>query len=383
MDFSLSDDQAAVIELARRFAAEKIKPRVQEYDRNEYFPTDLYKEMGSLGLTGGVIPQAYGGAGLDHVTYALMIMEIAYQCQAMAAAASWASGVGGLSILRYGTEDQKRKYLQTLAQGDGPVAFALTEPHTGSDVASMRTRVTRDGDHYVLNGTKIWISMIGSCKWITTFGTLDPSLGRKGITAFIVEPDWPGVVRNPFKNKLGFRSQETGELVLENVRVPVANRLGEEGEGFRVAMAAVENGRLGVASRCVGMIKACLDLSIEYAKTRTTFGKPIGDHQLVQSKITDMKVAYEASRLLVLQTAAKKDKGDRARMDSSLAKMYASSALMRSATDAMQIHGAYCASEEYPIARYWRDAKIFEIIEGANEIHRGLIADYLIGNRKE
>jgi len=381
MDFDLTDDQRAILDTTRRFAQERIRPRVREYDREERFPMDLYGELGALGLTGGVIPEEYGGAGLDHQTYSLVVMELAEACQAMAAAATWASGVGGISVLRYGTEEQKRKYLEPLARGDGPVAFALTETHTGSDVASMKTRAVRDGDHYVLNGSKIWISMIGSCKWILTFATVDSGAGRRGITAFLLEPDWPGIVRTPFKHKVGFRPMETGELVMQDVRVPAANRLGEEGGGFKIAMSSVENGRLGVASRCVGMMKACMDLSIDYAQNRTTFGAPIGQRQLVQSKITDMKVAYETARLLVLRTAWEKDKGERARVSSSMAKMYASDALMRVAEDAMQIHGAYGCSDEYDVGRYWRDAKFMQTIEGANEIHRTLIAEYALGYR--
>jgi alkylation response protein AidB-like acyl-CoA dehydrogenase len=381
MNFQFSEEQSAIADLARRFAAERIRPQVRDYDREERFPFDLYAEMGELGLTGGVVPEQYGGAGMDHVTYAIVIMELAYACQAMAGAASWASGVGGISVLKFGSEEQKQRYLVPLAKGQGPVAFALTETHSGSDVASMKTRAVRDGDTYVLNGSKVWISMIGSCRWILTFATLDANAGRKGISAFLLEPDWPGMVRTPFKNKIGFRPMETGELVLQDVRVPATARLGQEGEGFRIAMSSVENGRLGVAARCVGMIKACLDLATAYAQTRTTFGEPIGRRQLVQSKLTDMAVAYQTARLLVLQTAWTKDTGDRARSDASMAKMYASDALMRAAEDAMQIHGAYGCSDEYEIGRYWRDAKFMQTIEGSNEIHRTLIAEYLLGYR--
>lgn len=381
MNFNLSGEQEAILEATRRFARDRIKPHVRQYDREERFPMEIYAEMGPLGLTGGVIPPEYGGAGMDHQTYALMIMELAEVCQVMACAASWASGVGGVSVLRFGTEEQKRKYLVPLAQGQGPVAFALTETHTGSDVASMRTRAVRDGDHYVLNGSKVWISAVARARWILTFATLDASAGRKGITAFLLEPQWPGITRTPFKNKVGFRPLESGELVLQDVRVPVANRLGEEGEGFKIAMSSVESGRLGVAARCVGMIGACLKLATEYATSRETFGAAIGKRQLIQSKIADMRVSYETARLLVLQAAWKKDNGDRARADMSMAKMYASDQLMRAAEDAMQIHGAYSCSDEYDIGRYWRDAKFMQTIEGSNEIHRTLIAEYELGYR--
>lgn len=381
MDFRLTEEQVAILDTTRRFARERVKPHVRQYDREERFPHEIYAELGGLGLTGGVIPEQYGGAGMDYVTYSLMIMELAQICQVMGAAASWASGVGGISVLKFGTEDQKQRYLVPLAKGKGPVAFALTETHTGSDVASMKTRAVRDGDGYVLNGSKVWISMVGSCRWILTFATVDPSAGRKGITAFLLEPDWAGITRTPFKNKVGFRPMETGELVLDNVRVPAENRLGAEGEGFAIAMSSVESGRIGVASRCVGMTRACLELASEYAKTRVTFGEPIGRRQLVQSKITDMRVSYETARLLVLQAAWKKDNGDRARADTSMAKMYASDRLMRAAEDAMQIHGAYSCSDEYEIGRYWRDAKFMQTIEGSNEIHRGLVAEYELGYR--
>lgn len=382
MDFRQTEDQTAILDLAHRFAHERIRPHVREYDREERFPLDIYAELGKLGLCGGVIPEQYGGAGMDYQTYSLLIMELAEVCQVMACSASWASGVGGISVLRYGSEEQKQKYLVPLAKGNGPVAFALTETHTGSDVASMRTRAVRDGNHYVLNGSKVWISMVANARWILTFATLDPSAGRKGITAFLLEPEWVGITRTPFKNKVGFRPLESGELVLDNVRVPAANRLGAEGEGFKIAMSSVESGRLSVAARCVGMIRGCLALATEYAKTRETFGEPIGRRQLVQSKITDMRVAYETARLLVLQAAWKKDNGERARADTSMAKMYASDALMRVAEDAMQIHGAYSCSDEYEIGRYWRDAKFMQTIEGSNEIHRGLIAEYELGYRE-
>lgn len=381
MDFRLTEEQTAILDTTRRFAQERIRPHVRRYDREERFPMEIYAELGSLGLAGGVIPEAYGGAGMDYQTYALVIMELAEVCQVMGAAASWASGVGGISVLEFGTEAQKRDFLEPLAKGGGPVAFALTETHTGSDVASMRTRAVRDGDHYVLNGTKTWISMVARARWILTFATLDPSAGRKGITAFLLDPSWAGITRIPFKDKVGFRPLESGELSLADVRVPAANRLGAEGEGFRIAMSAVESGRLSVAARCVGMMRACLALASDYAKTRETFGEPIGRRQLVQSKITDMRVSLETARLLVLQAAWKKDHGERARADTSMAKLYASDRLMRVAEDAMQIHGAYSCSDEYEIGRYWRDAKFMQTIEGSNEIHRGLIAEYELGYR--
>jgi len=382
MDFDLTEEQRAIREMVARFAEQEIAPHVRSYDQEERFPLEIYAKMGPLGLTGGVIPEAYGGAGMDHVTYALVVMELARHCQALGAAASWASGVTGVSLLRYGSDALKRKYLAPLAQGQGPVAIALTETHTGSDVASMRCKVTRTRDGYRLNGAKTWVSMIRSCRWILAFGTLDPALGHKGICAFVVEPDWPGVQAMPFKHKVGFRPMETGEISFENVAVPAENLVGNEGEGFRVAMCAVENGRLGVASRCCGMLRACLEESLAYIPTRETFGQPIGHRQLIQSKVTDMVLWHETATLLTLKLARLKDQGQRARVEASMAKMYASDMLMRAAEHAMQIHGAYGCSDDYNVGRYWRDAKFMQIIEGTSEIHRSLIAEYALGYRK-
>lgn len=343
---------------------------------------EIYEKMGPLGLTGGVIPEEYGGVGMDFTTYALVVMELARYCQALSAAATWASGVIGASLLSYGSEKLKQKYLVPLAQGQGPAVVALTETHTGSDVASMRLRVTRSGDGYILNGTKSWISMIKSCRWMLVFGTLDPALGHKGICAFVVEPEWPGVRPMPFKNKVGFRPMETGEISFDDVFVPSENLVGKEKDGFRVAMCAVENGRMGVAARCCGMLQACLEESLAYIPTRETFGVPIGQRQLIQSKITDMVVWHETAKLLLLKLASLKDKGDGARVEASMAKMYASDMLMRAAEHAMQIHGAYACSDDYNIGRYWRDAKFMQMIEGTSEIHRWLIAEYALGYRK-
>lgn len=381
MDFQLTEEQIAARDMAARFAEREIAPRVREYDRDERFPLEIYEQMGPLGLTGGVIPAEYGGTEMDHVTYSLVVMELARHCQAVAAAATWASGVAGVSLLRFGSEELKRNYLMPLAQGKAPVAIALTEPHTGSDVASMRTRARRVEGGYVLTGNKIWVSMLKSCNWMLTFATMDPSLGHKGICAFVVEKEWKGVHINPFHNKVGFRPMETGEVAFDEVFVPESHLVGEEGQGFSVAMCSVENGRLGVASRCCGMIRACLEESLDYAKTRETFGKPIGTRQLIQSKVTDMAVWHETASLLTLKLAFLKDRGERARQQASMAKMHASDMLMQSAEHAMQIHGAYACSDDYNVGRYWRDAKFMQVIEGTSEIQRWLIAEMALGYR--
>ncbi len=384
MDFSLTPEQEAIRQTARRFAREVLAPRVQEYDRAERIPKALVREAGKLGFTGGVIPPEYGGAGLDYVTMTLVVEEISRVCQIMGTLVSFASGLAGAGLLIYGTEEQKRKYLTPLAAGEAMAGAGVTEPGSGSDVAGMQTRVRKDGADYVLTGRKMWISNLDDADWFITFGTLDPALRHKGICAFVVEKGWPGVEVHPIKNKTGFRPIVTGELVLEEVRIPKANLVGEEGQGFKVAMCAVENGRLGVAARAVGVLQACLDEAIEYAKTRVVFGEPIGKYQLVQAKITEIALAVETARLLTYKLAWIKDQGKtRARLESSMAKLYASDMLMKSAVQAAQIFGAYACSDEYPISRHFRDAKFFQVVEGTSEIHTILVAEHLLGFRGE
>jgi len=382
MDFGFTEEQLQIKKAVREFALREIAPYVAAYDQEERFPIEIVKKAAAQGYMGGVVPVEYGGAGLDHVTYTLIIEEISRVCQIIGCALSFPSGLAGSAILRYGTEEQKQRYLKPLAQGEVFASVALTEPGSGTDVAAMRTTCRRDGKHYVLNGTKAWISFLDVCSWVLTFATLDRGLGHKGICAFIVERGTPGMTFRPYKHKLGFRPLCTGEVVFEDCRVPVENRIGEEGEGFRVAMCAVENGRLGVAARAVGMAQACLDEVIAYARERVVFGQPIGKFQLVQSKITDMIVGIESARYLTYRLAWLKDQGvPDVRREASIAKMVATDAALMAATHAVQIFGAYGCSAEYPVSRYYRDAKVFQIVEGVNELHRVLITEYTLGYR--
>jgi len=382
MEFGFTEEQLQIKKAVREFALREIAPHVAEYDREERFPVEIVRKAAAQGYMGGVVPVEYGGAGLDHVTYTLIIEEISRVCQIVGCALSFPSGLAGSAILRYGTEEQKQRYLAPLARGDAFASVALTEPGSGTDVAALRTTCRRDGKFYVLNGTKAWISFLDVCSWVLTFATLDRSLGHKGICAFIVERGTPGMTFRPYKNKLGFRPLSTGEVIFEDCRVPVENRIGEEGEGFRVAMCAVENGRLGVAARAVGMAQACLDEVIAYARERVVFGHPIGKFQLVQSKITDMVVGIESARYLTYRLAWLKDQGaPDVRREASIAKMVATDVALMAATHAVQIFGAYGCSSEYPVSRYYRDAKVFQIVEGVNELHRALIAEYTLGYR--
>lgn len=374
-------DRATLLDVVADFARREIAPRVAEYDRQERLPRDLLEKMAALGFFGGVIPTEYGGLGIDYVTFVQIIEEISKVCHCMATLVSFPSGLVGMSILRFGTEEQKQRWLVPLARGEIFGSAGVTEPRSGSDVAGMQTTYRREGDDFVLRGAKAWISNLDICEFLLTFATRDRSLGRKGITAFIVPRDTPGLGLHPYKDKLGFRPLCTGDVVLDDVRLPRDAVLGAEGEGFRVAMTAVERGRLGVAARSVGIAQACLEDSVAYARQREAFGTTIAHFQLVQSKITDMAVGVETARLLTRFCAEALGRGERARLLTSMAKMYASDVALRAATDAVQIHGAYGASPEFRVGRFFRDAKVMQIVEGSNDLHRALIGEIVLGLR--
>ena len=383
MDFSLTPEQDSLLALARDFAAREIAPHVSEYDREERFPIEIVRHAASLGLLGGVVPPEYGGAGLDFKTYAMVVEEISRVCHIVGLAMSMASGLVGSSVEVYGTEEQKQRYLAPLARGEMFGAAGVTEARSGTDVSDMDTSCRRDGSDWVINGAKMWISFLDVAEWYLTFAHtgVDESTQRKRICAFIVPADLPGVSVHPVHNKFGFRPLKTGELVLEDVRVPADALLGEEGRGFAVAMNAVENGRLGVAARATGLAQACVNSMVPYARDRVVFRQPLARLQMVQAMIADSMTATDASRLLVLRLADLKDRGLRARAEASMAKQFASDTAMSAALAAFQIHGAYGVSDEYPVGRYLRDAKVFQIVEGNNQLHRSLISESATGLR--
>jgi len=368
----------------RDFAVKEVAPHVKDYDREERYPVEIVKKMAALGFIGGTIPEEYGGPGIDHLTMALGIEEMSRVCIHMGSAMGRASGLVGAGILQFGTEEQKRTYLVPVARGEVFAGTAVTEPHSGTDVAAMETTAVRKGDEYVLDGSKIWISGVGIASWYLTFATLDRAKGPKGICAFIVERGFPGFSERPIRNKLAFRPTQVGELIFEDCRVPAGNLVGREGEGLRVALCAVENGRLSVACRAVGLAQACLDESVRYARQRVVFGKKIAEYQLVQAKIAEMVLGVESARYFAHRLAWLKSRGvKRARREASIAKLHATEIAFRAASDAVQIHGAYGASEEYNVGRYLRDAKFLQVVEGVNDIHRVLIAEYALGLRED
>ena len=378
-----AEDARALRDVVRRFVADEVLPRVADYDREERLPEDLLARLGQLGLTGGTIPLEWGGNGFDHRTHSMVIEEMSRGCHLLATIASMPSGLVGAGILKYGTPEQKQRWLLPLATGEIFGAAGVTEPQSGSDVAGLQTSYRRDGDEFVLNGRKAWISNLDIASFFVTLATRDRSLRHRGITAFIIPADTPGLSVQPYKNKLGFRPLSTGDVVLDEVRLGPDAVLGDIDRGFFAAMTGVERGRLGVAARSVGVAQSCLDESVRYAKQRIIAGQAIANLQIVQSKITDMIVGVEAARALVNLAADALDAGKVARREVGMAKMYASDVAMRSATDAIQIHGAYGTSPDFPVSRHFRDAKVLQIVEGSNDLHRGMLAEMALGLRSE
>lgn len=376
-------DRRAIVHMAADFALREIAPRVAAYDRAERMPRDLLDRMGALGFFGGVIPEELGGLGLDYTTFVDLIEEVSKTCQILGTFVSMPSGLVGASIERFGSPDQHDRWLRPLAQGEIFGAAAVTEPGSGSDVAGMTTTYRRDGDGFVLNGAKAWISNLDVAEFFVTFASSDRSLRHRGITAFVVPRDTPGLGLHPYKDKLGFRPLCTGEVTFDEMRVGPDAVLGQEGAGFAVAMTAVERGRLGVAARAVGVAQACLEDSVAYAREREAFGQSIGRFQLVQSKVCDMAVGVRTARLLTRDCAAALQEGRRARGLTSMAKMYATDVAARSASEAVQIHGAAGVSPDHRVARMYRDAKVLQIVEGSNDLHRALIGEMELGLRSD
>ncbi len=383
LDFSLSQEQLELQSMVRKFTKTEILPYIREWDEQHHIETSVIRKLAELGLMGVCIPEQYGGAGMDYNSLAIVCSELEYGDTAYRTAVSVHTGLNSMTLLQWGNEEQKQKYLVPQAQGKQLGAFALTEPNAGSDAGALQTRAVRDGDHYVLNGSKIWISMADYADNILVFATVDPEKKHRGITAFIVERSFPGVTTRPLKGKLGIHGGDTGEVILEDVRVPVENRLGEEGEGFKIAMSALDNGRFTVAAGAAGLTRACLDASVKYAHERKTFGVEIGKHQLVQQMIAKMEAGLQTSDLLVYRSGWLKNQGVRNTRETSLAKWIASDIAFQSASDAIQIHGAYGYSNEYPVERFLRNSKALVIYEGTREIHTIMQAEYVLGYRED
>lgn len=378
MNLELSDEQAAAKRLAAEFVDREIAPHATEWDRTESVDTAIVSKLGEVGFLGLTIPEEYGGSGGDHLTYCLVLEELGRGDSAVRGIVSVSLGLVTKSINHYGTEEQKRTWLPRLTSGAALGCFGLTEPGTGSDAAQLRTRAVRDGDDWVLSGTKMFITN-GTWADVALVFARTGGEGHRGITAFLVPTDSPGFTARTIHGKLGLRGQATAELVFDGVRVPDSARLHDEGKGFTVAMAALAKGRMSVAAGCVGIAQACLDAAVGYATEREQFGKPIAGHQLVQELLADIALDVDAARLLVWRVADLIDRGAEFAVESSKAKLFASEAAVRAADRALQVFGGYGYIDEFPVGKYLRDAKVMTLYEGTSQIQKLLIGRALTG----
>jgi glutaryl-CoA dehydrogenase (non-decarboxylating) len=384
MNFEFTEEQKMLRSTVRSFTDKEIMPYIAQWDRDGKFDPEIIPKLAELGLMGVCIPEEYGGSGMDYNSLAIVCEELERGDTAFRTAVSVHTGLNSMTLLQWGNEEQKQKYLVPQAKGEKIAAFGLTEPGAGSDVAAMETTAVKDGDYYILNGQKTWISLCDTADNFLVFAyTKDRSEKHKGISAFIVERSSEGFSSKAIKGKLGIRAGNTGELFFDNVKVPKENLLGEEGEGFKIAMSALDNGRFTVASGAAGQIMACLEESVKYCHERETFGKEIGKHQLVQKMIADMEAGLQMSRLLVYRAGELKNQGKRNTRETSLAKWQACDFANKAADDAVQIHGAYGFSDEYPVERFLRNSKAPVIYEGTREIHTVMQAEYVLGYRED
>jgi len=381
MNFELNEDQQMIQSAAREFAQNEIAPIAAEHDRSGEFPSATIAKAGELGFMGVEVPEAYGGAGLDAVGFALMMEEISAADASHGTIISVNNSLYCNGIMGHGNDAQKREFVTPIASGKAIGAYALTEPQSGSDAASMRTRAERDGDHYIINGKKSWITSGPVARYILLFARTDPEAGARGISAFVIDTKKEGFVCGKTEPKLGIRASATCEVELADYRCPAEHRVGEEGRGFRIAMSMLDSGRIGIAAQSVGIARAAYEASLEFARERKAFGVPIGSFQMTQSKIADMKMRIEAARLLTWRAAWTKGREGRNTINASVAKLFASETAMWVAHQAVQIHGGMGYSKEMPVERYFRDAKITEIYEGTSEIQRLVIARHETGLR--
>jgi alkylation response protein AidB-like acyl-CoA dehydrogenase len=379
MDFELADEQRLVRETARAFTDNEIVERARENDRNEHFDLELVAKMAAQGYLGAIVPREYGGAGLDYLTYGLVVEEIGRGCSAMRTVISVQTSLVCSAILRWGTEEQKHRYLPKLCSGEWLGCFALTEPDTGSDAANQRTRARKRNGGWVINGAKMFISLGNNAKVALVFAQTDPELGHRGLGCFLVDTDQPGFQPQPIHHKMGLRGSDTAAISLDDVEAPDEAMLGGVGDGFKVAMSALDSGRYSVAAGCVGICQGCVDASVRYSKEREQFGRPIASFQLVQAMIANMVVETDAARMLVWRAGYLKDSGKPNTTETSIAKLYATEAAIRSANTAIQVHGGSGYVDDYPVERYLRDVRVTTLYEGTSQIQQLIIGRAVTG----
>ncbi|MDX2498380.1 MAG: acyl-CoA dehydrogenase [Desulfobacterales bacterium] len=382
MSFALTDEQIMIQTMAREFSRKVVAPTASERDETKEFPAENIKKMGELGLMGMMVPFEYEGSGADTVSYVLALSEIAYSCASTAVIMSVHNSIVCESIYRLGTEMQKEKFLKPLSRGDIIGAFAMTEPHAGSDPVRQSTTAARKGDAYIINGTKRFITSGKNAGLVIVTAITDETQRHQGISAFIVEKDTPGLIVGNEEDKMGLRASDTTDLIFNDCIVPAENRLGNEGDGFKIAMKALDGGRIGIAAQSVGVAQAAFDAAVKYAKKREQFGQPISKFQGLRWMIADMATEIEAARQLMLSAAAMKDRGEKIISQASMAKLFASEMVNRVTAKALQIHGGYGFIKDYPVERFYRDARVFTIYEGTSEIQRVVISNHILKDKR-
>jgi butyryl-CoA dehydrogenase len=378
VNLELSEEQKLLRKSVREFADAEVKPLAKELDETGRFPRDTFKKAAELGLTGIALPENYGGAGMDHICYAIVVEEISRACASTGVILSVQNSLYCDPIHRFGTEEQKQKFLVPFARGEKIGCYALTEPQAGSNAAALQTKAVRKGDRYVINGTKAWITNGGAADAAIVYVNTQPEKGEKGITALVVEKGTLGFKVGKEEKKLGIHATACTELSFADCEVPVENRIGQEGEGYKVALSTLDGGRIGIAAQATGISQGAFEASLSYAQQRQAFGHPIADFQAIQFMLADMATEIDAARLLTRRAAWKQDSGARFSMEASIAKLFASEMSTRVAHKAIQIHGGYGYSREYPVERAYRDARITEIYEGTSEIQRLVIAAWVL-----
>jgi butyryl-CoA dehydrogenase len=383
MLFKLTDEQLMIQNMVREFSRKVIAATASERDRTKAFPAENFRQMGDLGLMGMMIPESYGGEEADAVSYVLALSEIAYSCASTSVVMSVQNSIVCESLYKFGTEDQKQEFLVPLASGEIIGAFALTEPDAGSDPVSQATTAVREDDSYVINGTKRFITSGENGSVVLVTAKTDESVGHRGISCFIVPKGTPGLVVGHMEDKMGLRASDTTDLIFENCRVPAANILGREGDGFKIAMSGLDSGRIGIAAQSLGVAQAAFDAAVKYARKRKQFGSVISKHQAIRFQIADMATQIEAARQLIFSAASMKDRGEPYTKEASIAKLFASEMVNKVTARAIQIHGGYGFTKDYNVERYYRDARVFTIYEGTSEIQRMVISNHILKDKRK
>jgi len=383
MLFKLTDEQLMIQNMVREFSRKVIAATASERDKTKEFPEENFRQMGELGLMGMMIPEIYGGEEADAVSYVLALSEIAYSCASTSVVMSVQNSIVCESFYKFGTEEQKLKFLVPLASGEIIGAFALTEPDAGSDPVSQSTTAVREGDSYVINGTKRFITSGKNSSVVLVTAKTDESVGHRGISCFIVPKGTPGLVVGHMEDKMGLRASDTTDVIFENCRVPAANILGEEGDGFKIAMSGLDSGRIGIAAQSLGVAQAAFDAAVKYAQKRKQFGSVISKHQAIRFQIADMATQIEAARQLIFSAASMKDRGEPYTKEASIAKLFASEMVNKVTARAIQIHGGYGFTKDYNVERYYRDARVFTIYEGTSEIQRMVISNHILRDKRK